>query len=745
MRRFAPLLLLLLPLAAHGQPFTSAGGLLKPSGRVLAHAHELLLFGGPQGEASRYNAFSPTKVRYDNYVKLPQGGLQLYAQDSLTLRGINFGILWGKNSNIFHMQKDNTGISGLTGPYDDPELLGYTSDDSQQVIFEADGRAAESFLWTGWAANIKNNTGSTRKIGTISGMFNVGGVQADNGPLTLTGSGLLTVLHGPVFNVLGTGAGTLDAGTDANVSAVYSGGSFAGWTMRGWYGLDFHKPAGATGTGTTLAAVNIADIADGRFTTVRSLFSLGATVAMAHAGPVRIGDTATPVNKLEVLGNTAADVSVDHSGTTTAAPQVAYAVWPAGLSIGAGGAATGVLASGTQTITNAAPYIFALRLLFADQAVVTNANSIAVGAAESIIFNAAPTYTANGTTGGSLTIADTLSIPSFTTVGHRPSFTISSSGVGVAGKVAGLYAAGSLATGWSATDWDAVRVDDAGGAGTITNQFAVDIAALTRGGTLIAGVRSAIAVATGRWFLLGTGSADSATAGRWRVGDTTAPTAALDLPSGQDRHLRMAGFAGNPAAVTDGDHWYNTTQKSHRVRATVGTEGVVGTVATAVADSSGIANTTTETAFSTGSYTFPANSVTAGKSVRVTAWGRFSTTVTPTLQWNLRWGSVNTDPILVGTSALTSPISGAASEQWRFDGIFTVRAAGASGTADGSGSVNVPTTTGRVDATLLPDTVSGTTTIDTTASKVLSLFFKWGTASASNTILCSGFTVEVLD
>lgn len=64
--------------------------------------------------------------------------------------------------------------------------------------------------------------------------------------------------------------------------------------------------------------------------------------------------------------------------------------------------------------------------------------------------------------------------------------------------------------------------------GTVTNQTFVSIPASTVG-TNIYGVASALAQATGRWFLYGSGTADSAITGQLRLGDTTAPTALLDL------------------------------------------------------------------------------------------------------------------------------------------------------------------------------------------------------------------------
>jgi len=175
------------------------------------------------------------------------------------------------------------------------------------------------------------------------------------------------------------------------------------------------------------------------------------------------------------------------------------------------------------------------------------------------------------------------------------------------------------------------------------------------------------------------------------------------------------------------------------------TVNLVGTLVAATADSSAIASTTTETGFSNGTYSFAANSLTAGKVIRVKAWGRFSTTGTPTMQWNLRWGAVNTDPIIVGTSVITDPISGASNEQWQADAMVTVRTTGSSGTVDGTGAIKVPTTSGRIDTLEYPDVVSGTTTINTTATTVMTLMFDWGTNSASNTILLSGWVVEAVN
>lgn len=65
--------------------------------------------------------------------------------------------------------------------------------------------------------------------------------------------------------------------------------------------------------------------------------------------------------------------------------------------------------------------------------------------------------------------------------------------------------------------------------GTITNIIGFDTPDITTTATLVAGVRSAITSGSGKWFLYDTGGANSALTGNLRIGDTTAPTQALEV------------------------------------------------------------------------------------------------------------------------------------------------------------------------------------------------------------------------
>lgn len=157
------------------------------------------------------------------------------------------------------------------------------------------------------------------------------------------------------------------------------------------------------------------------------------------------------------------------------------------------------------------------------------------------------------------------------------------------------------------------------------------------------------------------------------------------------------------------------------------------------ADGTALASSTTLTDISpTPNITFPANFLEPGMTVWFTAWGRFSTTSTPTLLLGLYYGAV-AGVAICATAAVTTP-SAVTNQTWRFEGEFRVRTVGSSGTAIGVAvAENISTTA----TNMAPATAPATATIDTTAAKALTIGAQWGTNSASNTITCHHFGVEV--
>jgi hypothetical protein len=224
----------------------------------------------------------------------------------------------------------------------------------------------------------------------------------------------------------------------------------------------------------------------------------------------------------------------------------------------------------------------------------------------------------------------------------------------------------------------------------------------------------------------------------------TAPTALLHIgTTGSVGHLRMDGIAGNPASPTAGDHWYNTSQKSHRMQATSGTAGMVGLLKAQTSIQSGdtINTTAAETNFATN-FAIPANALTVGKSIRVWASGVYGTlgSGTVTVQLKVKLGTTT----ILDSSAITTAISIAA-RVWTIDARLIVTAVGASGTIEAKGVFRIPTANTDVGFSSAAVGGDATVTIDTTAGQTLQVSAQHGASSASNTIKMRQFLVEVLD
>lgn len=160
-----------------------------------------------------------------------------------------------------------------------------------------------------------------------------------------------------------------------------------------------------------------------------------------------------------------------------------------------------------------------------------------------------------------------------------------------------------------------------------------------------------------------------------------------------------------------------------------------------IADGAALANSTTLTDINpTPNLTLPANYLTPGSVLKLTASGRFSTTGTPTLLLGAYYGAV-AGTALATTGALTTA-SGVTNLTWRFEAYISVRTVGSSGTAITTGWAAGITAATAV--ALVPASAPATATIDTTGAKAITLGAQWGTASASNTITCHQFLIESL-
>ncbi|WP_329308326.1 hypothetical protein [Streptomyces microflavus] len=146
-----------------------------------------------------------------------------------------------------------------------------------------------------------------------------------------------------------------------------------------------------------------------------------------------------------------------------------------------------------------------------------------------------------------------------------------------------------------------------------------------------------------------------------------------------------------------------------------------------------VANTTTETNLAT--ITAPANDPAVGAVYKLTAWGRISTTGTPTFTLRTKVGSTTISTLY---SAATG--SGLANAPWTAELELAIPAIGAGGTfAPISRTSNNIAASGTTASVILVP-AAGTIANDTTTSTTWAISGQWGTASASNTVTCQGFT-----
>src|SRR5215471_12110267 len=141
--------------------------------------------------------------------------------------------------------------------------------------------------------------------------------------------------------------------------------------------------------------------------------------------------------------------------------------------------------------------------------------------------------------------------------------------------------------------------------------------------------------------------------------------------------------------------------------------------------------------------TLPANFQYPGTAFKLTAFGIFSTTATPTLLLGFYYGGV-AGTALVTSGAITTG-SGVTNVPWHMEAYLTVRSVGATGTIKIHGWVDLGTSVSAVSHLPMPSTANtGTVTIDTTAAKLITVGAQWGTSSASNTVTCHHSYIESL-
>lgn len=152
-----------------------------------------------------------------------------------------------------------------------------------------------------------------------------------------------------------------------------------------------------------------------------------------------------------------------------------------------------------------------------------------------------------------------------------------------------------------------------------------------------------------------------------------------------------------------------------------------------------VSNTTTKTFLASAS--IPANTIAAGNTLSIRAWGLFGCTGTPTLQLTSVLGTSVAAGGFGSTGALTLS-SGVTGRAWIAQQDVVCLSTGSSGTWFGPFTASVANTSAGPPWTTFTQALDGTATLtqDSTVALSFGIAATWGTASASNTITCYGFT-----
>lgn len=176
-------------------------------------------------------------------------------------------------------------------------------------------------------------------------------------------------------------------------------------------------------------------------------------------------------------------------------------------------------------------------------------------------------------------------------------------------------------------------------------------------------------------------------------------------------------------------------------------------IAWATADGTAVANTVSETILFPN-VTIPASFLQDGRTIKLTAAGRHSTTATPTLIFTLRWGGV-AGTLITKSGAITTG-SAVAAAPWGIEILLTTRSNGSTGTVfamgeaklwdDAAGSTGSATNAPGIGAITQGGAATpAVATLDLTADTALALTATWSSASASNTITGHLYIIEALN
>lgn len=150
-------------------------------------------------------------------------------------------------------------------------------------------------------------------------------------------------------------------------------------------------------------------------------------------------------------------------------------------------------------------------------------------------------------------------------------------------------------------------------------------------------------------------------------------------------------------------------------------------------------------------FVMPPNTITTvGQMLHFTAGGVFSNTATPTLILGIykntqtTSGATGIGGAALAATAATTTTTTLTNVIWQIEVWSTFTAVGSSGSVFSYGNVLLGTSATAATTIPIPNATPQTAvTVDTTKPTLLTVGAQWGTSSASNTITCNMFSIDV--
>lgn len=204
--------------------------------------------------------------------------------------------------------------------------------------------------------------------------------------------------------------------------------------------------------------------------------------------------------------------------------------------------------------------------------------------------------------------------------------------------------------------------------------------------------------------------------------------------------LTLTPASSDQATPTAGCLSYNSTRKAVRINTAAGFLSALMVTDPTVVDSTTLANPTAATTFSQ-TVSLLGGTLVAGRAVRLTAFGKYTTGAGATPTIDIGWNYAGT-PIV--SSGLVSTAINLTDKAWRSECVVVCRTVGATGTV----FAVTRTELGGLLAALLPTTQvnrSGSNTVNTTVDALVGPTAKFGVSDASNAITVEGVFAEILN